>query len=144
MHLKIDLNEPKTRQKVTSDSFGLLVSHEWKRLLDPYTPRRDGLLMENVQLSPWQIKYVEPYSAYMYYGEIYVDPIFAVGGFTNDGGITWFSRPGVEKIPSGRHFNYSKALNPFATDQWDIKAAEAGQLNKLYRTLNSALQSGKF
>ena len=31
-----------------------------------------------------------------------------------------------------------------ATAQWDKKAAQAGQLDKLYRTLNNALQSGRF
>ena len=31
-----------------------------------------------------------------------------------------------------------------ATSQWDKKAAQAGQLNNLYRTLNNALQSGRF
>ena len=140
MNLRIDLNEPKILQKVTSDKFGLLTATEWKRLLDPYTPKDDGLMMESARVSPWQIKYVQPYSAYMYYGEVYVDPGTGMSGFLTGEG--WRSKPGVKKVPSGRPLKYQKN-NPYATDHWDIKAAEAGQLNKLYRILNSALQSGR-
>ena len=97
--------------------------------------------MENVQFSPWQMKYSQPYSSQVYYGEIYVDPETGASGFLTDEG--WKSRPGVKKVPSGRMMQYQKN-NPFAKDHWDIKAAEAGQLNKLYRTLNSGLESGNF
>ena len=140
MNLRIDLNEPRIREKVTSDRFGLLVSNEWKRLIDPYTPKDTGLLMQGANLKPWQIEYIQPYSAYMYYGEVYVDPVTGASGFLTDMG--WMSRPGVKKVPSGRTFNYQKN-NPYSTDHWDVKAAEAGQLNKLYRTLNNALHSGR-
>jgi hypothetical protein len=39
--------------------------------------------------------------------------------------------------------NFQKK-NPYSTYEWDIKASQSGQLNKLYRTLNNGLQSGKF
>ena len=141
MNIRVDLNEPKILQKVTSDKFGLLVATEWKRLLDPYTPKDTGLLMQNAKLSPWQIEYIEPYSAYMYFGEVYVDPVYNVGGFYSSGYGYW-SRPGVKKVPSGRKLEYQKN-NPYATDHWDEKAAKAGQLNKLYTALNNALGSGR-
>ena len=44
MNVRIDLNEPKILAKVQNDRFGLLVSNEWKRLIDPYTPRDTGTL----------------------------------------------------------------------------------------------------
>ena len=141
MNIRIDLNEPKILAKVTGNPFGLLVSNEWKRLLDPYTPKETGLLMQGARLKPWEIEYIQPYSAYMYYGEVYVDPVTGASGFLTDEG--WKSRKGVKKVPSGRKFNYQKN-NPYATDHWDVKAAQAGQLDKLYRILNNALQSGRF
>ena len=142
MHLKIDLNEPQIRQKVTSDRFGLFVSHEWKKRLNRFTPQRDGFLIRNVSYKPFQIHYKQPYGAYMYYGEVYVDPVTGASGFLTDEG--WKSRKGVKKIPSGRTFKYNKSMSRNATDHWDIVAAQSGELDKLYRTLNNALQSGRF
>lgn len=133
--------------KVTNNQFGLFVSSEWKRLIDPYTPRQTGALSgfagQTVSLKPFEIHYKSAYAHYMYNGEIYADPIYNVGGFYDET-YGWWSRPGIQKIPTGRSFEYSKNINPFAIDHWDIVAAESGQLDKLYRTLNNALQSGRF
>jgi hypothetical protein len=119
MNLRIDLNEPRIREKVTSDRFGRLVSLEWKRLLDPYTPRDTGVLMgvtgQTVDVKPFKLHYKVPYAEAVYY-----------------------NRRGVEFITQG------SGRNPYATDHWDIKAEQAGQKDKLYRTLNDALQSGQF
>ncbi len=43
----------------------------------------------------------------------------------------------------GYDFNFQK-INPYSTYEWDIKAMQAGQFDKLYRTANNALQSGRF
>lgn len=142
MHLKIDLNDAKIKQKVTSDKFGLFVSHEWKRLINRFTPRKTGLLIQTAKERPWEIEYIQPYSAYMYYGKVFVDPQTGASGFLTDEG--WKSRKGVKKIPSNRTFKYNKDLSPNATDHWDEVAARSGELNKLYRTLNAGLQSGRF
>lgn len=139
--VKVDvkLNMPRILNKVENDRFGMVVAKEWKRLIDPYTPHRDGLLETNITIKPFTIIYKSPYSHYMYYGVPYVDPLYKVSGFTSDGGVTWFSRPGVKKVPdTGKRFNYSKDPNQFATDHWDQKAAQAGQKDKLYRVLNNA------
>lgn len=104
------MNEPRILEKVTSDRFGLLVSHEWKRLIDPYTPRDTGIMQESAKAYPFKIHYIQPYSTRIYYG---------------------------------RGFNF-KRKNPYSTYEWDIAAANAGQLDKLTRTLNNALQSGQF
>ena len=121
MNIRIDLNEPRIKEKVTSDRFGLLVSHEWKRLIDPYTPRYTGTLMgitgQTVDETPFELHYKSKYSEIVYY-----------------------NKRGV-KFVQGQEGN---GRNPSATDHWDIKAAQSGQLNKLYRTLNNALQSGRF
>ncbi len=141
MNVRIDLNEPRILQKVTGDRFGLLTSTEWKRIIDPYTPKDTGLTMESARIYPWRIYYIQPWSAYVYNGELYVDPVTGAGGFLTSEG--WMSRPGVKKIPSGKPLNYQKN-NPYSTDHWDEKAEQAGQKEKLYRTLNNALQSGNF
>ncbi len=110
MNIRIDLNEPRIREKVTSDRFGLLVSNEWKRLIDPYTPRDTGTMQDTARKRPWEIHYITPYAEKVYYG---------------------------------REFNFQHK-NPYSTYEWDIAAANAGQKDKLYRTLNNALQSGQF
>ena len=110
MILRIDLNEPRIREKVTSDRFGRLVSLEWKRLLDPYTPRDTGAMQGTATLNTWQIHYKQKYASRVYYGE---------------------------------NFNFQKK-NPYSTYEWDKAAEMAGQKDKLYRTLNNALQSGRF
>ena len=110
MNLRIDLNEPRIREKVTSDRFGLLVSNEWKRLIDPYTPRDTGTMQDTAKLHPFKIHYIQPYSSAVYYMK-------------------------------GANF---EKKNPYSTYEWDIAAEKAGQKDKLYRTLNDALQSGRF
>ena len=110
MNVRIDLNEPKILAKVQNDRFGLLVSNEWKRLIDPYTPRDTSLMEETARLYPWKIHYIQPYS---------------------------------NRVYRGYDFNFQHK-NPYSTYEWDVKAAEAGQLDKLTRTLNNALQSGRF
>ena len=110
MNLRIDLNEPKILAKVQNDRFGLLVSNEWKRLIDPYTPRDTGTMQDTAKLYPFKIHYIQPYSVYVYYGK-------------------------------GKNF---QKKNPYSTYEWDIAAEKAGQKDKLYRTLNNALQSGRF
>ena len=119
MEMKININSPQILAKVTSDRFGLLVSHEWKRLIDPYTPRDTAALMgvtgQTVDEKPFKLHYKVPYAEAVYY-----------------------NRRGVKFITQG------SGRNPYATDHWDFKAEAAGQKDKLYRTLNNALQSGRF
>ena len=110
MNVRIDLNEPKILAKVQNDRFGLLVSNEWKRLIDPYTPRDTGTMQDTAKLYPFKIHYIQPYSVYVYYGK-------------------------------GKNF---QKKNPYSTYEWDFAAEKAGQKDKLYRTLNNALQSGRF
>jgi hypothetical protein len=121
MNVRIDLNEPKILAKVQNDRFGLLVSHEWRILIDPYVPRATGMLMADVEYKdkleekPFSLHYKVPYASAVYY-----------------------NTRGVKFVTKG------EGRNPSATDHWDIKAAKSGQLDKLYRTLNNALQSGQY
>lgn len=142
MNVRIDLNEPKILQTIKSDRFGEHAAQTWKDIIDPYTPKDTGLTMESARIYPWIIHYIQPWSAYIYNGKLYVDPIYNVGAFFNADYGFW-SRPGVKKIPSGKPLNYQKN-NPYATDHWDKKAEQAGQKEKLAKTLESALKSGRF
>ena len=110
MNVRIDLNEPKILAKVQNDRFGLLVSNEWKRLIDPYTPRDTGTMQDTAKLPPYKIHYIQPYSSAVYY-------------------------------MNGANF---QKKNPYSTYAWDKAAANAGQLDKLTRTINNALQSGQY
>lgn len=110
MNIRIDLNEPQILEKVQNDRFGLLVSNEWKRLIQPYEPRDTNTMSSTAKLYPFKIHYIQPYSSRVYYG---------------------------------KEFNFQKK-NPYSTYEWDKAAANAGQKDKLYRTLNNALQRGQY
>lgn len=110
MNIRIDLNEPKILEKVQNNRFGLLVSNEWKRLIDPYTPRDTGTMKNTARLYPFQIHYIQPYSNAVYYM---------------------------------KNAKFQKK-NPYSTYEWDKAAANAGQKDKLIRTINAALQSGQY
>lgn len=135
MNIKVQLNK-NVLKKINSDTFGLFASHEWHRLINPYTPHLTGKLERNVSYKPWQFTYLSPYSLYQYNGVLFVDPIYQVGGFTNDGGISWFSRRGVKKINSGKPLQYNKEHNSKATKEWDKAAIR----EKKDKNLASAMQ----
>jgi hypothetical protein len=67
MKLKIELNPNKIVAKVDNPRFGKFVSNEWKRLIDPYTPKNTGLLMEDVEILPYKIHYKVPYANAVYH-----------------------------------------------------------------------------
>lgn len=122
-------------EEVVGDKLGGFAAHEWKRIINPYTPHRDGNLERNVRYAPWEFEYLSPYAQYQYGGVVYVDPVYDVGGFTPDGGVTFFSRPGVKKLNSGKPLNYSKEHNPKASKEWDKAAIRDGQDAKLVRAM---------
>lgn len=66
--IQVDLNQPQIINKVTNDRFGRSVSFEWKRLIDPYTPRDTDLMEETARVEPWRIHYIQPYSEKVYNG----------------------------------------------------------------------------
>lgn len=135
-YITVKLDMPKILNKVENREFGLFLAQTWKRLINPYTPHREGIMENLVEYRPFEFTYMSPYTHYMYEGIPYVDPVYKKGGFTSDGGITFWSRPGVKKEPSGGHFNYSKDINPQATDHWDKAAEQAGQKELLIEAAN--------
>ena len=55
----------------------------------------------------------------------------------------YYKQKYASRVYYGYDFNFQHK-NPYSTYEWDIKASQSGQLDKLYRTLNNALQSGRF
>lgn len=69
MNVTVKLNESQILQKVTNDTFGIFVAHEWGRLIDDFTPRNRGDLMKTKQTDkPFTIYYPQKYAAVNYYG----------------------------------------------------------------------------
>lgn len=132
MAISIELYEKQIIDEVTNDNFGRHIALEWSRLIRPYVPYATGQLQQNVTIKPFEITYDQPYAHYMYEGILYVDPVTGSS----------YAEFGTEKVPTNKKLSYRKDHNPFATDHWDQKAARAGQLEKLYKTINNALKRG--
>lgn len=69
--ISVKLNHRKIIEKVTNDTFGYYVSHEWKRLINPYTPRDTGAMQDTAIEEPFRIRYIQPYSERIYHGSDY-------------------------------------------------------------------------
>lgn len=67
-NVQIKMDESKILGKVQNDRFKLFLANEWKRLIDPYTPRDTGLMQQTARIYPGEIHYIQPYSRYVYYG----------------------------------------------------------------------------
>lgn len=53
----------------------------------------------------------------------------------------------VQPYSARNYYGYElnfQHINPYSTYEWDKAAANAGQLDKLTRTLNAALRSGRY
>ena len=113
--IRVEIDESKIIRKVTNDEFGLLVAKTWRDLIDPFVPYRTG-----------QLAGVEGTTVQVSPWEI------------------WYKMKYAEYVYYSKGWDFSKNMHKSATDHWDIAAEKAGQKNKLYRTLNNALQSGRF
>lgn len=67
--VKVNVSANELEKSVTNDRFMLFVANEWKRLIDPYTPRDTGLMQDTAVLRPGEIEYIQPYASTVYYGE---------------------------------------------------------------------------
>lgn len=113
--IKVELDESKIIRKVDNDRFGLLVAKTWRDLIDPYVPYRTGQLSGALGTTVQ----VSPWEI-------------------------WYKMKYAEYVYFSNGWDFSKNMHKFATDHWDKAAEQAGQKDKLYRTLNNALQSGQY
>lgn len=114
---KIDLTP--AMKKIQSDEFWKFAANEWWRAYYDYVPHDTNNLRQNVTIKPKTITHNVPYAAFIYMGVLMIDPKYKVGGFTADGGITWFSRPSVKKVVSGKTLHMKNG-----TRLWDEKAKQ--------------------
>ena len=114
---------------------GSRLQQAWDKFLigefEPYVPMETGMLIRSAMLATTigsgEIIYHTPYSKYLYYGKVMVDPVTRRAGFeTADG---WKSRKGITKVllsdlgAPDRDLEYSKAANKKAGPFWDRRAS---------------------
>ena len=97
----------------------MFIDSECMRLMAPYTPMRNGVLMESVKLGTvigsGELRYLSPYARYLYYGEIYGPNIPIYEG---EQLVGFFSPPGQKKHPTGRGMSYDTTVHPKAGKLW--------------------------
>lgn len=97
----------------------MFIDSECMRLMAPYTPMRNGVLMESVKLGTvigsGELRYLSPYARYLYYGEIYGPNIPIYEG---EQLVGFFSPPGQKKHPTGREMSYDTTAHPKAGKLW--------------------------
>lgn len=65
--VKIDI--PDKIKKINDKKFWTFAAQSWQRLIDKYTPYREGNLSKTVTITPKEIEYTVPYSVRVYNGE---------------------------------------------------------------------------
>lgn len=94
----------------------LAIHNTLAKMCDPYVPMQEGPLAQTAVVTYQEVRYIQPYARYQYYGEIYGPniPIF-------DNGIIvgWWSPPGKKKYPTGRPIHYNTEYHPLASAKWD-------------------------
>lgn len=83
---------------------------------DPYVPMDEGMLAQTTVITPKEVRYIQPYARYQYYGEVY-GPNIPIK--ENGQVVGWFSPPGLPKHPTGRQMHYNTEKHPLATSKWD-------------------------
>ena len=108
----------------------LAIHNTLAKRCDPYVPFLEGPLSQTVQVSATEVRYVQPYARYQYYGQIYGPNIPIKNA---DGEIEgWFSPPGQKKHPTGRMMNHTTDYHPLASSFWDkaMLADHGDEFNK--------------
>lgn len=127
-------NSQKTINRiVNNDKVGLFMAETIAKHMKKYVPEDEGILATSYFTRPWEVEYTQPYSHYMYEGEVY-SPSFPIK--QGDSIIGFYSEKGVKKHPTGRKLKYKKAL---ATDHWDVPT-QKNQGKKISKELTEFLK----
>lgn len=95
------------------------VDSECIRLMEPYTPFRNGILEKSATLGTvigsGEIRQIAPYARYLYYGQVYGPniPIIENGKI-----VGYFSPKGKAKHPTGAEMQYDTTKHPQAGKLW--------------------------
>lgn len=73
---------------VNSDAFGREAATEWHRLYKDWVPHRNGVLYDDVNIEPWEIRYNSIYARYQYNG----DNFHFYKGHHHNAGSRWDQR----------------------------------------------------
>ena len=121
--IDIDLSGLGRKIDIAQDA---LDSQVWADIQN-YMPRDTSALIQQTNIVNQSVRgevyFMPPNSDYGHYqwaGIKYVDPVYGVGGFYSED-YGWWSRPGVQKVPSNEPLHYS---DPNARAHWDEVAFE--------------------
>lgn len=126
--IKVDMATPVVQ--IITDDFYQAIATEWKKLIDPYTPRNTGQLEDSAVVKNGNIIYdpVDPETGKHYARDVYYPMA----------GITIHRLPEKPTAPpwsgSTRH-----ERNPYSSTKWDEVAVQSGKLTELYRIINNQL-----
>lgn len=119
--IKIDLEKFGKKLDIVQDAVD---SQIWMDI-QKYMPLDKGALIEQTNMLNQSVRgevYLYPpdsdYGHYQYEGIKYVDPVYGVGAFYSEDYGYW-SRPGIEKVPSEEFLVYQR---PEAEAHWDERA----------------------
>lgn len=125
MGISFSWNKPENqiiKETVGRDQVKLFMANEARKLMAPYVPELNHILVKNVRTyvenGQGIVRYLSPYARYQYHGKL------MVSGTT---GSSWSH--GEAKILTGRDLRYSK---PTASSYWDkaMKTARGDDLSK--------------
>lgn len=145
MKITLDVSEIKVNvqgivEKAENDPrFWTFAATAWHKLYEPYVPFKNGILYNQVSITPKQIEHTAPYAHYQYEGQMYGPNIPIMEGKRATG---YFSPPNRAKRPTGKSLKYSHEQHPKATSKWD-KAAEPTQGPKLAYSMQAYIDQGR-
>lgn len=112
------------------------VDSECIRLMVPYTPMRNGILMKNAvlgtKIGSGRIVYNSPYARFQYYGKLMVS---SVSGSS-------YARSGESKVLTGKDLQYDKTRHPKAQRLW-FEAMKADKKEQILRGAAAIVRRGK-
>lgn len=121
IHVHVDFAVVGTKMDLAQEALDAQVWADMQK----YMPRATGNLIQQTAalnaVTSGKVYAYDPnveYAHYLWEGELYVDPVYRVGGFYSPDYGFW-SRPGVKKVPSGMPLFYT---NPNATAHWNETA----------------------
>ena len=120
INIKVHVDEDALRHKVENlidDTTMHRIHQLLYKMCDPYVPMGEtGDLSQTAEVTAEGVTYKTPYAHYMYEGIVYGPNIPII----EDGVVVgWFSRPGVQKHPTGKDIEYDISFHPLATHHWD-------------------------
>lgn len=136
----IKINAAEIIGKAENDpAFWTFAAAEWHRLYKDYVPMKNGILYNQVSITPKQVEHTAPYAHYQYMGRVYGPNIPVTEGERTVG---FFSPPNRAKKPTGKSLQYSHEQHPKATSEWD-KAAAPTQGPKLAHSMQTYIDQGR-